>query len=158
MNRFFTICIIFLLSLGGASGQGRQAGRGAQDDDVARALPVLTHADAAVILAKYAGFFDRYVASDASVNDCVMFLNRTGVYIGLMEVIDGKEFTISDFARSLGQITLVLEGEAEYEGGKVKLPKEIASWEDFCTINGVEFAVAFRSMQDSFYSLVGEGE
>jgi len=119
-------------------------------------LPVLTHADASVILAKYAGFFDRYVAPDASVNECVAFLNRTGVYFGLMEVVNGAEFTQSDFARSMGQITRILDGDAEYEGGKVKLPNAIASWEDLCTMNGVGFAQDFQAMLKSFQLLVNE--
>lgn len=121
-----------------------------------KALPVLTHADASVILAKYAGFFDRYIAPDASVNDCVAFLNRTGVYFGLMEVVNGTEFTQSDFARSMGQIVLVLDGDAEYEGGKVKLPNGVASWEGFCTMNGVGFAQDFQAMLKSFQLLMNE--
>lgn len=148
--RFCTVILFFALSMVIAFGGLKEKQGGA------KLLPVLTHADASVILAKYAGFFDRYVAPDASVNDCVAFLNREGVYFGLMEVVNGSEFTQSDFARSMGQITLVLAGDAEYEGGKVKLPNGIASWKDFCTMNGVGFAQDFQAMLKSFQLLMRE--
>lgn len=119
-------------------------------------LPVLTHADAAVILAKYSGFFDRYVEADASLNDCVSFLNRTGIYFGLMEIVNKSEFTQNDFARAVGQMTLVFDGEAEYDGGKVKLPNAIATWQEFCTMNGIDFAMGYQSMLGAFRLMVRE--
>lgn len=103
-----------------------------------------THADAAIIFAKHTGFFDRYVEPDASLTECVAFLNETGVYFGLMEVVNGKEFALKDCARVMGQIELVLSGEAEYVSGKVKLPKGIASWEEFCIMNDVQFVEGYR--------------
>ena len=118
--------------------------------------PVLTHADAAVILAKYSGFFDRYVTADASLNDCVGFLNKTGIYFGLMEVLDRKEFTRHDFARVMGQMALVFDGEAEYDGGKVKLPNGIASWEAFCTMNEINFIEGYQSMLEKFQMMAGK--
>ena len=108
--------------------------------------PVPTHADAAVILAKYSGIFDRYVSDDATLTDCIAFLNKTGIYFGLMEVVNGKDFTVQDCARVMGQIELVFSGEAEYVAGKVKLPKGIDSWEDFCTMNGVRFAEGHQAI------------
>jgi len=108
--------------------------------------PDLTHADAAVILAKYSGFFDRYVDADADLNECVAFLNKTGIYFGLMEVVNQSEFTVSDCARSMGQVELVLSGEAEFYNGKVKLPKDVESWEDFCIMNDVKYAEGHRAM------------
>ncbi len=101
----------------------------------ARKLPVPTHGDAAVILAKYSGLFDRYVSKDSTLNECVAFLNKHGIYFGLMEVVGGNEFTLRDCARAMGQIELVLTGEADYLAGKVLLPKDIDSWENFCTMN-----------------------
>jgi len=101
--------------------------------------PILTHADAAVILAKYSGFFDRYVGEDADLNECVAFLNKTGIYFGLLEVVNGSEFTVVDCARAMGQINLVLSGDAEFSLGKVKLPKGIESWEEFCTMQDVGY-------------------
>ena len=52
------------------------AGGSLGDDGVKDAKPTLTHADAAVILAKYSGFFDRYVDEDADLSECVAFLNK----------------------------------------------------------------------------------
>lgn len=107
---------------------------------------VLTHADAAVILAKYSGFFDRYVDKNADLDQCVAFLNKTGIYFGLLEVVNGSEFTVEDCARAMGQIDLVLSGEAEFSMGKVKLPKGIVSWVDFCTMHGVGYVKGHRAM------------
>ncbi len=106
----------------------------------------LTHADAAVILAKYSGFFDRYVEADADLNECVAFLNKIGVYFGLMEVVNQSEFTMSNSARSMGQIELVLSGEAEFSVGKVKLPKDIDSWESFCIMNAIKYTEGHKAM------------
>lgn len=108
--------------------------------------PALTHADAAVILAKYSGFFDRYVDENDDLNACVSFLNRTGIYFGLMEVVNGSEFSVGDAAKSFGQVDLVLGGEAEFSGGKVKLPKGIESWEEYCTMNRVDYMKARQTM------------
>jgi hypothetical protein len=107
---------------------------------------VLTHADAAVILAKYSGYFDRYVGKDADLDECVGFLNKTGIYFGLLEVVNGSEFTVEDCARAMGQIDLLLGGEAEFSMGKVKLPKGIVSWSDFCTMHGVGYVEGHRAM------------
>lgn len=108
--------------------------------------PVITHADAAVILAKYSGFFDRYVDEDADLNECVAFLNKIGVYFGLMEVVNHSDFTAKDCARSMGQIELVLSGEAVFVSGKVKLPKGIESWTDFCIMNEVKYVEGHQAM------------
>ena len=107
---------------------------------------VLTHADAAVILAKYSGYFDRYVDKDADLHACIRFLNKSGIYFGLMEVVNGSEFTAEDCARAMGQIDLVLSGEAEYVHGKVKLPKGIETWSEFCTINAVKYREGHKVM------------
>ncbi len=108
-----------------------------------------THADAAIIIAKKSGLFDRYVADDASLTDCVTFLNKAGIYFGLMEVVNGKEFTVKDCARVMGQVELVFSGEAVFSYGKVILPKDIDSWEDFCTMNGVEYVDGYRALLDA---------
>lgn len=115
------------------------------EEDATRAR-VPTHADAAIILAKYAGFFDRYVTTDADLDECLAFLNKTGVYFGWLEVLNGTEFTVEDCARSMGQIDLILSGEAEFSVGKVKLPKGIVSWMDFCIMNGVGYVEGYRAM------------
>ena len=120
--------------------------------------PRFTHADAAVILAKYSGFFDRYVSEDASLNDCVGFLNKTGIYFGLAEVLGGAEFSLDDFARVSGQMALVFGGEAEYESGKVKLPNGVASWNDYCIMNDVNFVEGYQGMLEKFRVLTGKQE
>ena len=111
-----------------------------------KAEPILTHADAAVMLAKYSGFFDRYVSEDAGLNECVAFLNKTGIYFGLLEIVNGSEFTLDDCARAMGQIELVLRGEAVFSGGKVELPPGLDSWREYCTMNGVKFVEAYQTM------------
>lgn len=116
----------------------------AEEDSGQTRVP--THADAAIILAKYSGFFDRYVNTDADLDECLAFLNKTGVYFGLLEVLNESEFTIQDCARAMGQINLVLSGEAEFSMGKVKLPKGIVSWVDFCIMNGVGYVEGHRAM------------
>lgn len=107
---------------------------------------VPTHADAALVLAKYSGLFDRYVKSDATLTQCVAFLNTHGIYFGLMEVVNGTGFTSNDCARVMGQVELVMNGEAEFTVGKVKLPKGIDSWEDFCILNGVEYVQGYEAI------------
>ena len=115
--------------------------------EVGKKPPVITHADAAIILSKYSGFFDQYVNQDAGLNECVSFLNGAGIYFGLMEVVNKTEYTKKDCARSMGQIELVLSGEAELSMGKVKLPKGVESWEDFCTMNDVKYGEGYQTMQ-----------
>ena len=105
-----------------------------------------THADAAVILAKHTGLFDRYVTSDATLNECVAFLNKHGIYFGLLEVVSGKEFTLNDCARVMGQIELIFSGEADYIAGKVKLPNNIESWEEFCIISQVNYMDGYKAI------------
>ena len=109
-------------------------------------ISVLTHADAAVVLSKYFGFFDRYVSPDATVGACVSFLNDTGIEFAVMDVITEKEFIIKDCARVTGQISLVFSGEAKYLGGKVMLPNEFSSWEEFCLMNDVHYEDIYRSV------------
>ena len=134
----FCLGAIFFFWAGWVSGEEKNKGAG----------PALTHADAAVILAKYSGFFDRYVEEDAGLNECVAFLNRTGVYFGLLEVVNGSEFSISDAARSLGQIDLVLNGDAEFSSGKIKLPAGIESWDSYCVMSRVEYVVFHQTMRE----------
>lgn len=112
-------------------------------------IVVPTHADAAFIIAKYSGLFDRYVSPDASLNECVSFLNDHGIYFGLLEVVSGKEFTRVDCARVMGQIRLLFSGEAEFLSGKVKLPKDVDSWQSFCIMDDVKFLEAYEAIQNA---------
>ncbi|VGO15498.1 hypothetical protein PDESU_04081 [Pontiella desulfatans] len=114
--------------------------------------PIPTHADAAIVIAKFSGLFDRYVSSNASLSECVSFLNKKGVYFGLLEVVSGKEFTVHDCARVLGQAELVFAAEAQYDLGKVKLPKDIDSWEEFCIMNHVQYVEAYKAITQSVAS------
>lgn len=108
-----------------------------------------THADAAFIITKYSGLFDRYGPQDANLSECVAFLNDHGVYFGLQEVVSGTEFTRKDCARVMGQISLVFSGDAEYIGGKVKLPKDVDSWESFCIMSDIKFVEAYEAIRKS---------
>lgn len=101
--------------------------------------PIPTHADAAIIFAKHSGLFDRYVSKDATLTECVAFLNKTGIYFGLMEVVNGKEFTSNDCARVMGQIELVFAGESAFVAGKLILPKNIDTWEEFCIMTNIDY-------------------
>jgi len=134
VKKIFLLLFVFFL-LGHSRGFGDK-----------KAMPVLTHADAAVMLAKYSGFFDRYVSEDADLNECVAFLNKTGIYFGLLEVVNGDEFTLDDCAMAMGQIELVLRGEAVFSSGKVSLPHGLDSWREYCTINEVKFVEAYQTM------------
>ena len=107
---------------------------------------VPTHADAAFIITHYSGLFDHSGPQDATISECVAFLNGHGVYIGLLEVVNGTEFTRKDCARVMGQISLVFSGDAEYVGGKVKLPKGVDSWESFCIMEDVKFVEAHEAI------------
>lgn len=99
-----------------------------------------------MILAKKSGLFDGYIAPEATLSECLTFFNRQGVYFGLMEVVNGAEFTKSDCARVFGQIELLLSGEAEFVMGNITLPEGIETWSDFCLLNGVEYADAYDSI------------
>jgi hypothetical protein len=107
---------------------------------------LLTHADAAVFIAKHSGLFDRYVSADADLNECVAFLNKAGVYFNLMQIVNNSEFTSADCARVMGQVELVFRGDAEFVLGKVKLPKDIDSWEKFCILNDIKHIEAYEAM------------
>ncbi|MDF7808526.1 hypothetical protein P4E94_13825 [Pontiellaceae bacterium B12219] len=118
----------------------------ASSEEISGHKIIPSHADAAVILAKYSGLFDRYVPQSATLNDCVAFMNEQGVYFGLMEVVNGSEFTVKDCARVMGQIELIFSGEAEFQMGKVLLPKGIASWEEFCTMEDVDYEQGYKEL------------
>ena len=116
---------------------------------------VPTHADAAYIIFKFSGLFDRYGTQDADISDCVSFLNDHGVYFGLLEVVSGEEFTLKDCARVMGQISLIFSGDAEYLGGKVILPKDVASWESFCIMNEVKYVETYEAVLNAVHRAKG---
>ena len=112
----------------------------------ARGIVIPTHADAAIIFAKYSGLFDRYVQDNATLDECVSFLNGAGVYFGLFEIVNGAEFTLQDCARVMGQMNLLFSGEAERQSGKVRLPKGMDSWVEFCILNDVKYIDGYKNL------------
>ena len=110
---------------------------------------VPSHADAAFIITNYSGLFDRYGPQDASMSESVAFLNDHGVYFGLLEVVSDKEFTRKDCARVMGQISLVFTGDATYVGGKVKLPKDVDSWEELCIMDDIKYIDLYEAILDA---------
>ena len=95
-----------------------------------------TFADLAVLLAR--GYFKEHVSSDASVAECVAFLNQHGVCFSMFDLMDpNARVTKEDFARAIGQSKLLFFGEAELERGCVKRPRDAASWVDYCLLNDV---------------------
>ncbi|MBC8207321.1 MAG: hypothetical protein ISR85_02875 [Kiritimatiellales bacterium] len=101
----------------------------------ARAEP--TFADMAVLLAK--GQFKEHVPADASLKECVSFLNKHGICFSLFDLIDSsKQVTKEDFARVLGQSRLLFLGEAELANGCIQRPNEVGSWVDYCLLNDVD--------------------
>ncbi len=131
-------CMVLAGFVGSAVALGEKAANGVP--------PVPTHADAAVIVAKFYGLFDRYVDQGADLNECVAFLNKHGVYFGLLEVANGAEFTKKDCARVMGQINLLFSGEAEFLHGKVAKPIKVGSWVEYCVLNDVPYETTYRSI------------
>ena len=105
-----------------------------------------TFADLAVLLAK--GQFKEHVTQDASLEECVAFLNRWGICFSLFDLMDReRQVTKEEFARALGQSRLRFLGEAEMKNGCVKRPDEATSWVDYCMLNDVNLPnlwVGFR--------------
>jgi hypothetical protein len=101
----------------------------------ARAAP--TFADLAVVLAK--GHFIGHLSKDASLAECVALLNGHGVCFPLFDVMDpNSAVTQEDFARGVGQSTLLFLGEAQLEDGCIKRPDEAVTWVDYCLLNDVD--------------------
>ena len=119
----------------------------AQAND-AEVEPVVTHADAAVMLAKFSGQFERYISRDADLSECVAFFNKAGIYFGFLEIATGAEFTSADCARVTGQAELVFAGNAEFSAGKVSLPQGMASWPQYCILNDIKYLDVHKSMKE----------
>ncbi len=102
-----------------------------------------TFADLAVLLAK--GYFKSDVAGDASLEQCAAFLNRKGVCFSLFDLMDSEaKVTQEDFARVVGQSTLLFLGEADLENGCIKKPIDIKTWVDYCLLNDVDSIFLWR--------------
>ncbi len=102
-----------------------------------------TFADLSVLLAK--GYFKSHVSEDASLEVCVAFLNRQGVSFSVFDLMDqSAKVTKEDFARVVGQSTLLFLGEAEVENGSIKRPEEMETWVDCCVLNDVDFQTLWK--------------
>lgn len=111
-----------------------------------------THGDLAVLLAK--GYFRSYVKQDASLEQCVAFLNSKGVCFSLFDVMDsGKAVTREDVARVVGQSMLLLSGEAETVNSCIKKPLGAETWVDYCLLNDIDL----RPIWDRFVQCTAEG-
>lgn len=93
--------------------------------------------DLAVLLAK--GYFGSYVEQDASLEQCVAFLNSKGICFSLFDLMDAdKAVTKEDCARVVGQSMLLFSGEAEIVKGCIKKPLEAETWVDYCLMNDID--------------------
>jgi len=96
-----------------------------------------TFADLSVLLAK--GYFKNHVPADATLEQCAAFLNSQGVCFSLFDLMDSKAVvTKEDFARVVGQSTLLFLGEADVVNGSIKKPLRIETWVDYCLLNDVD--------------------
>lgn len=97
-----------------------------------------TFADLAVLLAK--DYFKGHLKKEATLEECVSFLNGHGICFSLFDVMDSAAtVTREDVARGLGQSTLLFLGEAALDNGCIKQPEEADSWVDYCLLNDVDF-------------------
>jgi hypothetical protein len=111
-----------------------------------------TFGDLAVLLAK--GYFGNYVRQDAPLEQCAAFLNSRGIFFSLFDLIDpDKAVTKEDFARVVGQTTLLLSGEAEVVSGRIKKPLEAETWIDYCLLNDIDL----QPIWNGFVQRVAEG-
>lgn len=111
-----------------------------------------THGDLAVFVAK--GYFRNHIPQDASLAQCVSFLNSKGVCFSLFDVLSAdKAVTKEDFARAAGQSVLLFAGEAEVVNGCIKKPLEAETWVDYCLLNDIDFV----SVWDGFVQVTADG-
>lgn len=108
--------------------------------------------DLAVLLAK--GHFRGYVGQDASMEECVAFLNGKGIAFSLFDLIDpDKAVTREDCARVVGQSILLFSGEADVVNGCIKKPLEAKTWVDYCLLNDIDL----RPVWDRLVQRTAEG-
>ncbi len=111
-----------------------------------------TFGDLAVLVAK--GYFGNYVKQDSSLEECVAFLNRNGISFSLFDLMDpDKVVKNEDFARVVGQSTLLFSGEAEVVSGHIKKPAEAETWVDYCLLNDIDL----RPIWDGFVQRTANG-
>lgn len=111
-----------------------------------------THGDLAVFVAK--GYFRDHVSPDATLAQCVAFLNGKGVRFSLLDILNaGKDVTEEDLARVVGQSVLLFSGDAEVVNGYIKKPLEAETWVDYCLLNDIDFI----SVWDGFVRVTEDG-
>ena len=102
-----------------------------------------TFADLSVLLAK--GYFKNHVPADATMEQCAAFLNSKGVCFSLFDLMDSKAAVKQeDFARVVGQSTLLFLGEADVINGCIKKPLGIETWVDYCLLNDVSLPLLWE--------------
>jgi hypothetical protein len=125
--RFFKVTVLFVFTAGGLYAAEPAFG------------------DLAVLLAK--GYFGRYVGQDASLEQCVGFLNRHGICFSLFDLVDpGKAVRREDCARVVGQSALLFSGEAEVVNGCIKKPLEAKTWVDYCLLNDIDSELVWEGL------------
>ncbi len=103
-----------------------------------------TFADLSVLLAK--GYFKNHVPADATLEQCAAFLNSQGVCFSLFDLMDSKAVvTKEDFARVVGQSTLLFLGEADVLNSSIKKPLGVETWVDYCLLNDVDLPLLWGS-------------
>lgn len=111
-----------------------------------------THGDLAVFAAK--GYFRDYVPSEATLAQCVAFLNGKGICFSLLDILStDKAVNKEDLARVAGQSVLLFSGEAEVVSGGIKKPLEAETWVDYCLLNDIDFV----SVWDGFVQITADG-
>lgn len=96
----------------------------------------LTFADLSVLIAKQ--YFSKNVSSSASLEQCAAFLNSEGIRVSLFDVMSrGKSVPREEFARMMGQATLIFTGEAAADDNGIKKPSGIDTWVDYCELNDI---------------------
>jgi hypothetical protein len=104
-----------------------------------------TFGDLAVLLAK--GHFRSYVGQNASMEECVAFLNGKGISFSMFDLIDpDKAVTKEDCARVVGQSILLFSGEAEVVNGCIKKPLEAKTWVDYCLLNDINLELVWGKL------------
>ena len=102
-----------------------------------------TFADLSVFLAK--GYFKNNVSSDATLEQCAAFLNSQGICFSIFDLMDSTAVvTKEDFARVVGQSTLLFLGEADVVDGCIAKPIRIETWIDYCLLNDVDSLTLWR--------------
>lgn len=118
----------------------------------------LTQVDAAVLIARYSGFFDRYISEEGTPSECLQFLNEQGIVFDMLGVLEGREYTEAEHARVMTQIDLILSGRVTVGSiGGVDLPREYGSWEEYCLLNNIHYKESYKRLVEIILRLDATG-